>query len=345
MKTAVLLIILQFFFSYSVAAEVLYGAVDGGGGRAVVCKDSSDEIVSVESLDLYEARVQYGLTLEPEEQDLDTMLIKVGSKLEHLGQGSRNQFLVNKTDIDRTFSKWRLLPPGTRLKPVDDSHEVLVPAGCEIVQIANYKNQNTVLIVSDLWEKMSPLNQAALVFHESIYYWARFLGAEDSQRVRKVVGYLFSTEVLERVYDGLPPYGETLFCSSKDPELEFYVRKECEIKEECKSIIQFVKMGPLTAYSKTVMSLPIIFYDTISGEGEFPENMSKYGTSGVVHSKIHYDFLHGFSLYVDRNSDSEYQYVKVTARLPFGIGEFDVGCFKEEAFENGGISRGPIRIP
>ncbi len=46
--------------SFSFAAGVL----NGGGDKGIVCRDSDQKITSVETLDLYEARVQYGLELK-----------------------------------------------------------------------------------------------------------------------------------------------------------------------------------------------------------------------------------------------------------------------------------------
>ncbi len=40
--------------------EAHEGAISGGGGKGVVCRDTAGAITSVQTLDLYEAKVMYG---------------------------------------------------------------------------------------------------------------------------------------------------------------------------------------------------------------------------------------------------------------------------------------------
>lgn len=62
-------------------ALALAGAVDGGGGKGVVCRDQSGKISSAELLDLYEGRVQFGFNIpsSPDSVDFeDLILISAG---------------------------------------------------------------------------------------------------------------------------------------------------------------------------------------------------------------------------------------------------------------------------
>ncbi len=49
---------------FGAMANATVGGVDGGGGKSVVCRDNSGAITSAEVLDLYEGRIQFGLSIQ-----------------------------------------------------------------------------------------------------------------------------------------------------------------------------------------------------------------------------------------------------------------------------------------
>ena len=83
--------------------------------------------------------------------------------------------------------------------------------GCSYEQLANWHDQsNKIFIDQGLYEKMqaSNLNVAALLLHEAAYKVSRVITkVEDSNRVRKFVGEVFSTSEIKTSIAGfdLPP--------------------------------------------------------------------------------------------------------------------------------------------
>ena len=85
--------------------------------------------------------------------------------------------------------------PFVSLNDVKDSKHAEIPRACKIHQIAirrriNKPGVKTFLINKDIWDRMSPLNQAGLVLHEIIYEHFFYLGEKDSQKARYLNGLL-----------------------------------------------------------------------------------------------------------------------------------------------------------
>ena len=70
---------------------------------------------------------------------------------------------------------------GQELQPIDDSFELMLPTGCKAEQVANYFNDNRIIVNYDIWKHFSNTDQAALIMHESIYASERLFGATSSK--------------------------------------------------------------------------------------------------------------------------------------------------------------------
>lgn len=184
----------------------IVGTKDGGGGKGVLCGDK------LQLLDLYEAENVYHLPIAPAAPDLDGNLRDFGSQLalyfednprdlndphyaEEVAANLRQEITGQLQDI----------PEGTRLPPTQDASVPPLPPGCSIVQIATNTDKGATLQGNyyrdrRLWNKLSPLDQAALVLHEDIYFEAREQGALRSDEVRRLIGLLFARQMPEPIF-------------------------------------------------------------------------------------------------------------------------------------------------
>jgi hypothetical protein len=188
------------------------GGVDGGGGNAVVCRDNANKITSAEVLDIYEGRVQYGVTPLP---SLGTVEEQVHEVLTRLGKGNLPNSFAQMLHNGATWvlQKKVMLPDGTGLTIIDDSFPDVLPKDCKIEQLANWTPQDQVLVDTEIWNSLSDTNKAALVAHEILYYFYRIYGAEDSVRVRESVARAFAGAEAVDVKQDLP--ADHLLCFSE----------------------------------------------------------------------------------------------------------------------------------
>ena len=142
-----------------------------------------------------------------------------------------NFYWGRKVEIRDDVFKWfKPIPAGVRLVPSDDALPVFIPEGCKIEQAASFVNEGNIFYDTEIWQKLSATNQAALILHEIVYLEDRLTGAIDSRNARYMVGLLFSDQTLTPVTDGLSR--ETFRCEtdsaenspgSKQTSFDFYV--------------------------------------------------------------------------------------------------------------------------
>ena len=192
------------------------GASDGSGGIGVVQRDAGGEIKSVETLDLWEGRTIYDrdpLPVNNIAQAVDDALVNLSKSFPSDGycsgpnlpedrgpacelwvlRAAAKRFL--KPDAD--FKKLR----NVELTPTDDAFELAKPAGQRLEQLVNYQMGapsrdfagGLILVNEDLWDKMDPANQAALIVHEAFYNALRHnMNESNSVRVRRAVSFVAS---------------------------------------------------------------------------------------------------------------------------------------------------------
>lgn len=182
-----------------VVASRADGTVDGGGGKGILCTENGS--TKLEILDFYEAEQIYGLQLRDlkitDETQMLTELTKMFQEywsdpgtLNTAGSPEIRDSL-NKY-FNKFLSKVRFVQSDKHLKLTDDSLEAIVEKNCEVVQIAVYYNESTLIVDKELWDKLSWQSKAGLLAHELIYRTARQTGAKDSVQTRRLVSYLFS---------------------------------------------------------------------------------------------------------------------------------------------------------
>lgn len=163
----------------------LAGGVDGGGGKSVVCRDSSGVIQTTEVLDLYEGRVMFGLNIQDSPEPMD---VQIKNALSRIPANSRGLIEFYTGHVLKTM---KLTPLKTRLLPIEDSFEVVAPQDCAVEQAANYYTDKTILVSGDIWSKLSETGKAALVLHEAVYAANRMVGATNSRQSRHIVASIF----------------------------------------------------------------------------------------------------------------------------------------------------------
>jgi hypothetical protein len=186
------------------------GTISGGGGQGVRCK--KNDITTLETLDLYEAKKVYNLSLVKSENDQDKALDLLTSVFtRHFWNPSTIRMPEYKKTFRQTvaehwFKNIRFIGANQKLKLVADAHPVLIEEGCEPVQIAVYYDESILLIDKSLWDELDWTNKIALLAHELVYFSDRQNGAADSTSARKLVGQLFSVSGARPKAEGIPSY-------------------------------------------------------------------------------------------------------------------------------------------
>lgn len=165
-------IFLQFVLVRSIASG---GYEVGNGAEVVVCRDNNLHITSVELLDIFEARTAKGISSSEFEERYyrpsywQESLYKMAPR-----RAAVYERYINKFDEEATFFKDKILP-----KTYDSGLMTKLPESCAleqlVVQIASahpYDSQvwkGRYSVSNYLWNKLSPLNQAAAKLHEAVY--------------------------------------------------------------------------------------------------------------------------------------------------------------------------------
>ena len=179
--------------SVSLASHAAFekGGVNGGGGRSVVCRDSSGKIKSAELLDLWEARVIDKLKLRKALPTFRANLVDALKRYDAVLGATTTDAQIDLT-IKEIDSLTTFLPDSVKLETVDDSKEPAVPVGCKVEQLAHLYEDHRLLIQKSIWDHLNPQNKAALIIHESIYYERREQGAPlhgpDSRHAQELRG-------------------------------------------------------------------------------------------------------------------------------------------------------------
>lgn len=172
------------------------GVMNGGGGKGVLCEIEGNK-QSIETLELYESKNIFHLIEENRGQSFEEELALGLNRLNEVwvepGETPKtvDQKFVEKVKND-FFSKVIFIPNQSRIPITDDATVPVLPTNCKQVQIALY-NSLGIQIDKEYWYMMDSRSQAALIFHEFLYYHRRNYGAYNSDETRNFVGRLFST--------------------------------------------------------------------------------------------------------------------------------------------------------
>lgn len=249
------------------------GGETGGGGKGVVCRNTNGSVQSIELLDLWEARVLYNRNVVSSSTPLAIQVRAALSSLANAvdftpygpGDTGVGAALNNQADLFLKNSPKVLRLRGVTLTPTPDSYEAAYPNTCKIEQIVNYKgsaDRPNILVNQDLWDKLTPTGQAALIVHESFYSVLRnFFGETDSIRTRRLVGYVFSGNLFQPLSSVLP--SEYIVCESQQfqdqdfrlSRFYFYTRKDGALTGTASFAFGSPAVGffpPLPEYQETI---------------------------------------------------------------------------------------------
>lgn len=227
------------------------GGVDGGGGKSIVCRDDKDQIQSVEILDLFEGRAQYGLNYSESQKPWSEQIDEVMAKAS-LSDPSDWLTAAVTEGIQVVKENMKLLSPDARLLPIDDSVEVIAPVGCKVEQSVNFRNDRSILFDSHHWNAMSQTQKAALILHEAIYREMRLLGEKNSRRARHFTAFIFSGGKIEGTSQ--PDSSHLILCGGTDDqgrETAFWVYRTDSDNTNQKIGIQFLELNGRTLLSKS----------------------------------------------------------------------------------------------
>jgi hypothetical protein len=262
------------FLAYRPVAAASGGFSDGGG-NAVVCRNIDSSIRSAELLDFYEGRIQYGLQIlnqpgKPALQIAQEVALNMSNGSQGIDYSDVSTVVINnilygamylhrspKRDIISKFTKvtaenMRLLPSGTSLQPLPDSHHIIVPNGCAVEQLAVFKDKTEeVFVVGDIWDQLDNTNQAALLVHEALYKALRLKGETTSERTRLAVMRAFAGYSFESLISGVPK--SPLLCwSERTTDYRFAVYPLGN-----QAIFQFFRLSGEVPLSKTILRTDI----------------------------------------------------------------------------------------
>lgn len=163
------------------------GISGGGGGNSVVCFQD-DQIVSARLLDLYEGE-KYGLTYETETDDFNVELTRIAHKL-FPDRKEHAEGFIERANLIK--SNYKRIPFDTRLESIPDSLHIYVPKKCKVLQTVNFYSQNEIWIDGEIYDKLSFVDQLALLVHETIYFEERYENVADSRYARRITALAMS---------------------------------------------------------------------------------------------------------------------------------------------------------
>lgn len=170
---------LGFIFFWSSLVEgsldfsLFSGDFIGNGGDVVVCQEINDNELSTtyELLDFYEMRELdgYEIKIDPN-ATYDEALEVLISRL-----GLYDQFTQDEIrKLSEDFMSEARFPEDVVLVDIPDSQHIALKKGCHLEQVAiqiqpEFPGEKRYTVSKDLWDRMSPIDQAGLVMHEVIF--------------------------------------------------------------------------------------------------------------------------------------------------------------------------------
>ena len=184
------------------------GDSKGNGGHVVVCREPrTNAIQHLELLDFYEAREIRGIERElGGTRTPDKIAVALG-RLARLDKPRAEAYAARAAK----FESEALIKKGVKLRLIDDSFHLALPAHCRIEQLAIqiepvFPEDRRYLVNGDYWELLDADNRAGLILHEVIYAEALRLGHTDSRAARYFNSYLTSKKIEAITPEGYPDF-------------------------------------------------------------------------------------------------------------------------------------------
>ncbi len=161
----------------------------GNGGVSVVCRNQDDSIKSAQILDLYEGEVLHGKIYD-EARSYENRIKMIESLLVNYPV----LYLRIVKAMEKLDQSFQFIPEGNELLLTDDALPTIIRRGCKFEQLANFINQDNILVSSDIYNNLTKpnLNKFALVTHEAIYLLLRKFGAKDSRVARQLTSMILA---------------------------------------------------------------------------------------------------------------------------------------------------------
>ena len=211
-----------------ISISALSGAVasagqDRGGGKGVVCRDSQNNVLTAELLDLWEAQNLRGKKIISSSGNMNTDMELALNRAKYIFSEEDQRVydslkfasvnIMNCTDKNKpcTF-KNVVRVTGVDLPISNDSLEgnLSLPLGCKVEQVIGFEHSYSPIwtLNMDLVEKMDTINLVSLSLHEGVYGLLDTYGNEqNSERVRRVIGHVMSGGSFLRLADQIKkPY-------------------------------------------------------------------------------------------------------------------------------------------
>ncbi len=178
------------------AGSTFAGNDRGSGGGIVVCRDSSQQVKSIELLDLFENRFRsLDVEIGGKELSIYSKLEILLARIERFDPVRARRYRIKANDFfnNVTFTEKVIIPS------TDDFGFVPLEPGCTIEQLAARRTKRVpedriYLVNKDLWDNslLTDDSRAALILHEIVYYDATQLGQKNSILSRIYVGLMSS---------------------------------------------------------------------------------------------------------------------------------------------------------
>ena len=201
------------------------GVVNGGGGKGVRCGNQ------IRTLDLYETFGSSTIS----STDFDSALKHYGARL--IAYRSLDPVDVNDpvtlSQVNEELKKQIVerfvdIPSNMRLAPTPDATLPALKEGCEFVQVIVWGDDDRIYRDLELWNQLSPIDQAALVLHEEVYRRDKLSGAKTSDRTRYLIGLMISNRLTSPIFA---------------PVWEATERVDCTVDEGASNKYQFTLVG------------------------------------------------------------------------------------------------------
>lgn len=190
---------LLFFFlpTLTWAGVIRNGGSVGNGGGAWVCRESNQSIRWARLVDIFEGQNEFGLDIPfKSNMTADQQLEDIRQKIKNV---NRNFYYAITKSLAEVKRKIKLV--NVNLTVVDDALYRITPAQDSCVsgtiayeQLANYTEFGMILVQTQLFNSITPTEQAGLLAHEAIYKLERERkNATNSVHTRKIVAELFSS--------------------------------------------------------------------------------------------------------------------------------------------------------
>lgn len=196
-----------------------HGGINGGGGIGVLCPSG------LRVLDLYEAEEVHGLSVPSRFASLDEALGAFGVALvrhQAADTPAALEYWTPEKIAEQTrreiVDRFAFLPAGERLAFTGDATLPKLAPGCRFVQIARFEGAKSwdriVQVDREYWSRLDFANQAALAYHEWIYWEAKRGGARTSDETRLMLGRVFAGVAGEPLFAPVYAAPERIWCGA-----------------------------------------------------------------------------------------------------------------------------------